>query len=143
VSHYLVTAPLKFAQSDGDTYRGPWRFNDVRQRWEGNPVNSAEVTDITSSLKHKASSEEGDRKHSLPMSKDYMARVLDWSQKACPELEKALKWLRRALLGEPPSALCTYVKQRTLVTHHLEQITFGATAWTLWTRKVFGRFARG
>lgn len=77
------------------------------------------------------------------MSKDYMARMLDWSRKACPELEEALEWLQHALSGEPRSALrTTYVKQRTLVTHHLEQIAFGATAWTLWTRKVSGHFAR-
>ncbi|KAF9223299.1 hypothetical protein BS17DRAFT_880530 [Gyrodon lividus] len=26
----------------GDTYHGPWHFNEVRKQWEGNPVNSAE-----------------------------------------------------------------------------------------------------
>ncbi|KAF9223300.1 hypothetical protein BS17DRAFT_808772 [Gyrodon lividus] len=38
----------------GDTYHGPWHFNEVRKQWEGNPVNSAEVKDLMTSLKHKA-----------------------------------------------------------------------------------------
>ncbi|KAF9220457.1 hypothetical protein BS17DRAFT_810670 [Gyrodon lividus] len=121
----------------GDTYRGPWHFNEVRKQWEGNPVNSAEVKDLTTSLKHKASSEGGDRKHSLPMSKDYMDRILNWSQKACPELEGALGWLRCSLSGELLSPLNMCVKQRTVVTRHLGQIAFGTTAWTLWARKVY------
>ncbi|KAF9242145.1 hypothetical protein BU15DRAFT_44465 [Melanogaster broomeanus] len=103
----------------GDTYRGRWHFDQTKQRWEGNPADSAEVDDVVSSLKHKASSEDGDRKHSLPMSKDFMDRMLAWSLEACPLLDEALRAL----------------KQRTLVTRHLEQIAFAATAWTLWTRQ--------
>lgn len=99
-------------------------------------MNSAEVMDITSSLKHKMSSEGGDRKHSLLMSKDYMAQVLAWSQKMCPELNEALGWLRCVLSGEPSSLVRVHVKKLAFVTRHLEQITFSATAWTLWTREV-------
>ncbi|KAG2029121.1 hypothetical protein BDR03DRAFT_1018871 [Suillus americanus] len=47
--------------SDGDTYRGKWHFNEVKQRWEGNPANSADIYDVLSSVKHKASAEGGDR----------------------------------------------------------------------------------
>ncbi|KIJ07589.1 hypothetical protein PAXINDRAFT_19229 [Paxillus involutus ATCC 200175] len=39
-----------------------------------------EVNDVLSSLKHKANSEDGDQKHSLPMSQQYMDRMLLWSQ---------------------------------------------------------------
>ncbi|KAN0075252.1 hypothetical protein V8E55_011275 [Tylopilus felleus] len=84
---------------DGHTYHGPWQFNNIRQRWEGNPVNSAEVMDITSSLKHKASSEGGDQKHSLPMLKDNMVHILAWSQKTSPKLDQALGWLHHILSG--------------------------------------------
>ncbi|KAN0101337.1 hypothetical protein V8E55_001321 [Tylopilus felleus] len=65
------------------------------------------------------------------MSKDYMAQILDWSQSTCPKLGAALEWLRQVLseLNEPPlSAVNACVKQ--LVTQHLAQIAFGATAWT-------------
>ncbi|KIJ07283.1 hypothetical protein PAXINDRAFT_158476 [Paxillus involutus ATCC 200175] len=84
---------------DGDTYHGQWNFNHDRQQWEGNPAESAEVNDIISSLKHKASSEDGD--------------------------------IHSQLAGEPTSV---HLAERTLVTRHLEQIAFNATAWTLWTR---------
>ncbi|KAG1847569.1 hypothetical protein F4604DRAFT_1935807 [Suillus subluteus] len=58
--------------SDGDTYRGKWHFDEVRRRWEGNPADSADVYDVLSSIKHKASAEGGDRTHSMAMTKDYM-----------------------------------------------------------------------
>ncbi|KAF9224643.1 hypothetical protein BS17DRAFT_880019 [Gyrodon lividus] len=123
-----------FKDLDGDTYRGRWHFDQIRQRWEGNPTESAEVNDIVSSLKHKASSEDGDRKHSLPMSKDFMDRMLLWSLKACPLLDVALDMLQRILAGKPASVRELDLAERTLVIHHLEQIAFDATTWTLWTR---------
>ncbi|KAF8442080.1 hypothetical protein L210DRAFT_3644249 [Boletus edulis BED1] len=121
---------------DGDRYRGRWRFNQLDPKWEGNPANSAEVDDIMSSLKHMVSSEDGDRKHSLPMSKDFMDRMLSWSMEACPTLDAALNALRHILNGTPPSdaGLQMDLVERALVTRHLEQIAFDATAWVLWTR---------
>ena len=70
------------------------------------------------------------------MSKDYMAQVLAWSQKMCPELNEALGWLCCVLSGEPSSLVHVHVKKLAFVTQHLKQITFSAMAWTLWTREV-------
>ncbi|KAH0832355.1 hypothetical protein J3R83DRAFT_13378 [Lanmaoa asiatica] len=123
---------------DGDRYRGRWHFNLIDQRWEGNPADSAEVEDLMSSLKHKASSEDGDRTHSLPMTKDFMDSMLAWSLKSCPQIEAALCVLQRAFSGERVTAsdLQMDLKEREFVSRHLEQLAFNATAWTLWTRQL-------
>ncbi|KAG1872923.1 hypothetical protein DFJ58DRAFT_722087 [Suillus subalutaceus] len=57
---------------DGDMYCSKWHFDEARQHWEGNPADSADVYDVLSSIKHKASAEGGDRTHSMAMTKDYM-----------------------------------------------------------------------
>ncbi|KAG2104313.1 uncharacterized protein F5147DRAFT_638301 [Suillus discolor] len=101
-------------QADGGTFRGKWSFNEARQHWEGNPADSAEVYDVMASVKHKASAEGGDRTHSMAMTKDFMDRMLQWHEAACP-LEIALQAIQ-------------------LLTRHLEQVTFDAGAWTLWSR---------
>ena len=97
--------------------------------------------DITSSLKHKASSEGGDQKHSLPMLKDNMVHILAWSQKTSPKLDQALGWLHHVLSGHSELSLIhVHAKKWVLVKWHLEQITFSAIAWTLWTREVLQLF---
>ena len=130
--------PLRWFRSGGDRYRGRWHFDTIDQQWEGNPADSAEVEDLMSSLKHKASSEDGDRTHSLPMTKDFMDSMLAWSLKSSPLVEAALCVLRRAFSGERVTAsdLQMDLKEREFVSRHLEQLAFDATAWTLWTRRV-------
>ncbi|KAG9310650.1 hypothetical protein JVU11DRAFT_9229 [Chiua virens] len=128
---------------DGDRYRGRWRFDRINQRWEGNPADSAEVNDIMSSLKHKISSEEGDRRHSLLMSKGAMEKMLAWAKNVCPDLDAALCALRHILDSGPgvpaseaaaASGLQMDLAKRALITRHLEQLAFNTTAWVLWTR---------
>jgi hypothetical protein len=101
--------------------------------WEGNPADSADVRDVLSSIKHKASAEGGDRTHSMAMTKDYMDRTLRWHYAACP-LEITLEIIRGVMSGAQPSDVHLDLETRTLLTRHLEQITFEANAWTLWTR---------
>ncbi|KAG1879967.1 hypothetical protein F4604DRAFT_1679111 [Suillus subluteus] len=119
--------------SDGDTYRGKWHFDEARRRWEGNPADSADVYDVLSSIKHKASAEGGDRTHSMAMTKDYMDRVLRWHQAACP-LEIALHMIEKTMSGAQPSDLHLDFETRKQLTQHLEQIALAASGWTLWTR---------
>ncbi|KIK79779.1 hypothetical protein PAXRUDRAFT_833917 [Paxillus rubicundulus Ve08.2h10] len=64
-----------------------------------------------------------------------MDRMLMWSLKACPLVDTALQALRRISAGEPASILQLDLAERMLVTRHLEQLAFDATAWTLWTRQ--------
>ena len=91
------------------------------------------------SLKHKASSEGGDRSHLLPMTKESMEKMVSWALDACPLLETALRSLERTFedmssAHTDPSTLELNLKEREVVTRHLEHIVFNAVAWTLWTR---------
>ncbi|KAG2133337.1 hypothetical protein DEU56DRAFT_738972 [Suillus clintonianus] len=119
--------------SDGDTYRGKWHFNEMKQRWEGNPADSADIYDVLSSIKHKASAEGGDRTHSMAMTKDYMDRAFRWHQTVCP-LEIALQMVQKVMSGARPSDMHLDLEMRTKLTRHLEQVTFASNGWTLWTR---------
>jgi len=118
---------------DGGNFRGKWHFDEARQRWEGNPADSAEVYDVMASVKHKASAEGGDRTHSMAMTKDFMDRLLRWHQASCP-LDIALQAVQLVMSGTLPSHIQLTMDTRTLITRHLEQIVFDANAWTLWTR---------
>jgi hypothetical protein len=129
--------------SDGGRYRGKWQpdpVNPSQSRWVGNPVESAEVQDVMTSLKHKYNSEGGDRTHSLPMTRAYMEKMLSWSCEACPLLETALFALERAFddmsVDHNAPVFQIDLKVRECITRHLERIAFDATAWTLWTRQV-------
>ncbi|KAI6141442.1 hypothetical protein BKA82DRAFT_3986196 [Pisolithus tinctorius] len=129
-----------WANADGNTFRGKWGFNEARQRWEGNPAESADVQDVLTSIKHKASAEAGDRKHSLPITQDHLDRMLQWARTVCPDLDFALSVLRMTFStpgsgpAQQPLSELLGLKVRTLVTRHLEQLAFASTAWTLWTR---------
>ncbi|KAG1814581.1 hypothetical protein DFJ58DRAFT_673655, partial [Suillus subalutaceus] len=99
--------------SDGDTYRGKWHFDEARWRWEGNPADSADVYDVLSSIKHKASAE-GRRSHSLDGN------------------DKGLHGSSAPMASGCVSA--SGLETRKQLTQHLEQIALAASGWTLWTR---------
>ena len=69
-----------------------------------------------------------------------MEKMLSWSLGTCPLLEMALCALERAFddmsADRNVPMLEMNLKDRELITRHLERITFDATAWTLWTRQV-------
>ncbi|KIK36351.1 hypothetical protein CY34DRAFT_26368 [Suillus luteus UH-Slu-Lm8-n1] len=119
---------------DGDTFRGKWHYNDARQRWEGNPVCSAEVQDIIKSVRHKTNSDGGERTHSVAMSKSYMDRILAWADTVCPRLNYIS--LVRAVISDDSgfSEKCLTLESRTLYTKILMNMAFSTTAWNLWTR---------
>src|ERR1700730_1636345 len=100
--------------SDGGTYRGQWHYNERHERWEGNPANAAEVTDVLTAVKHKSGAEGGDRTHSLAMSKEYMERMLQWSEgKVSTDLAERL--VNRAVTSPNMTG-----EERALMTKHLE-----------------------
>ncbi|KIN97880.1 hypothetical protein M404DRAFT_100511, partial [Pisolithus tinctorius Marx 270] len=103
-------------EADGATFRGKWHHNDARHRWEGNPVLSAEVDDVVASIRHKVSSEGAEWKHSGAMKKEYMDKILAWSESLCP-LDAPLQYILKLT-----------------ITRHLEHLAFSAIAFTLWTR---------
>jgi hypothetical protein len=118
---------------DGDTYHSKWHFNKAKQCWEGNPANSADIYDVLSSVKHKASAEGGDWTHLMVMTKDYMDQVFQWHQAVCP-LYIALQMIQKVMNGARPSDICLDLEMGTKLTSHLKQVTFASTRWTLWTR---------
>lgn len=105
---------------DGDLYRGRWIYNDSQGRWQGNPTHSGEVEDTMQSIRHKTGAEDGERKHSRAMSKEYMDMIYTWSKKVCPNTE----------FETLPEDLATLA----LVTEHLRYNAFGLTGFTVWTR---------
>ncbi|KAI5988006.1 hypothetical protein EDD15DRAFT_2172890 [Pisolithus albus] len=122
-------------EADGAIFRGDWHHNDARNRWEGNPVLSAEVSDIVASIRHKVSSQGAERTHSGAMKKEYMDRILTWSESQC-SLQIPFQYIRLAMMGfqvlPPGEFLGKNVKLR--ITRHLQHLACGATAFTLWTR---------
>lgn len=135
---YNYIPALRQLCSNGDRYHGRWRLNIINQWWEGNPADLAEVEDLMSSLKHKASSENGNRSHLLPMIRVFMDSMLMWSLKSCPLLETALHALQQAFGAKciTISDLQMNLSKQGLVSQYLKQLTFNATTWTLWTRQV-------
>src|SRR3984885_4688013 len=111
--------------SDGGTYRGQWHYNERHERWEGNPANAAEVTDVLTAVKHKSGAEGGDRTHSLAMSKEYMERMLQWSE------GKVSTRTVEQMMKDPDRAS---VAERSTVTKHLEFRAFVLMVWTVWSR---------
>ncbi|KAJ6531473.1 hypothetical protein DFH09DRAFT_1093146 [Mycena vulgaris] len=92
---------------DGDTFRGKWHYNEAASRWEGNPVDSAEVEDTMESIKNKCGKDDGERKYSggriefAPFNYDTPSKTME---------------------------------ERALETKHLELKAFSSTAWTVRSR---------
>ncbi|KAI5982451.1 hypothetical protein EDC04DRAFT_2592774 [Pisolithus marmoratus] len=122
-------------EADGATFRRDWHHNDTRHRWEGNPVRSAEVNDVVASIRHKVSSEGAERTHSGAMKKEYMDRILTWSESRCP-LDFPLEYIRLAMMGFQALSLGQSLSKnaKLMATRHLQHLACGAIAFTLWTR---------
>ncbi|KAG0702302.1 hypothetical protein DFH29DRAFT_805105 [Suillus ampliporus] len=121
-------------ESAGDTYRGKWHYSDPRQRWEGNPVCSAEVQDIIKSVRHKANSDGNERTHSIAMTKGHMDRILAWTETICPQVQY-ISLISAISTGNPtPTEKTLTLESRTLFTRVLMNLAFSSTCWNLWTR---------
>jgi hypothetical protein len=101
---------------DGDTYRGCWHYDELKQHWAGNPVDSAEVETIMDIIKNKFSAE-GERHHSKAMSKEDMDWLLVQSRLECPQ---------DFLVMDHASLM--------LKATHLRFNAFSATGFNVWTR---------
>jgi len=131
----MITDENEHPDSDSNgMFTEKWHYNEVRRRWEGNPVLSPDVSDTVASIRHKLNADGNQRTHSATMKKEYMDQMLTWSKSAC-SLDKAFHYLRSAMagLGLPPAE---GTLDKHTVTKHLEHITFSVVAFTLWTRSV-------
>lgn len=118
------------------TFHGDWHYNEARCRWEGNPVLSVDVSDTVASIRHKINAEGSRHTHSAAMKKEYMDRMLTWSESEC-SLDFAFRYLRFAMagLGSPPERTLDKSTKLSL-SQRLEHLTFCAVGFTLWTRSV-------
>jgi hypothetical protein len=125
VSQYfcqLVTY-LIYGFSDGDVYRGAFRFCDRRGRWVGNPATTADVKDLIKSLQNKAAADGGERTHSVPITYKLLEKMMNWSNQVSPYDPKATA----ALSSLSPA-------ERQTQTQHVMFRAFASLTWTLWAR---------
>jgi hypothetical protein len=116
--HHLLTDWHVVLPRDGDTYRGRWHYDDSKQRWLGNPVDSAEVETVMDVIKNKFGAE-GERHHSKAMSKEDMDRLLLQSRLDCPA-------------DMPVTDHASLMLKAT----HLRFNAFSTTGFNIWTRCV-------
>ena len=96
----------------GDKFRGQWHFDSVNKEWVGNPVRSAEVSDMLEACKYKDG--ESERTHSKAMSIGDMTKIYNYAMSQC--LGLAISAAQRGFF--------------------LLFIALASTAYTLWTRYV-------
>ncbi|KAI6000121.1 hypothetical protein F5J12DRAFT_951289 [Pisolithus orientalis] len=103
--------------------------------WDEADVLLAEVDDVVASIRHKVSSEGAERKHSGAMKKEYMDKILAWSESFCP-LDAPLQYICLATIGYKvlPLGESLNGKVKLMVTQHLEHLAFSTVTFTLWTR---------
>ncbi|KAI5985968.1 hypothetical protein EDD15DRAFT_2200347 [Pisolithus albus] len=84
---------------------------------------------------HKVSSDRAERMHLGAMKKEYMDRILTWSESRC-SLSIPFHYICLAMLGYQSSLPGEFLSKnsRLTVTRHLQHLACGATAFTLWTR---------
>ncbi|KIO13539.1 hypothetical protein M404DRAFT_122553 [Pisolithus tinctorius Marx 270] len=112
-----------------------WHYNSERQRWEGNPVRSAEVDDVIASIRHKVNSQGSERTHSGAMKKEYLDMILAWSNSCCP-LDSPLQYIHLVMTNPEPSVpplgkWATDAKMKLTTMRHIEQLACAAVAFML------------
>ena len=134
----VVTDKSKCLDSDScGTFRDKWHYNELRGRYEGNPVLSVDVIDTVASIRHKINAGGSQRTHSGAMTKEYMDRMLTWAASKYP-LDAAFNHLCFLMtgLGSPPDGGA--LDKET--TRKVEHLAFCAVAFTIWTRYAHSSF---
>ncbi|KIO04691.1 hypothetical protein M404DRAFT_142836 [Pisolithus tinctorius Marx 270] len=70
----------KACMVDGVMFHRKWHHNDAHHQWEGNLGLLVEVDNVVASIRHKVSSEGAEWKHSDAMKKEYIDKILAWSE---------------------------------------------------------------
>ena len=84
-------------------------------------------------IRHKHAANGNERTHSGAMSKEYMDRILTWSEASCL-LNVPLSYIRDAMAGLPVPSLGKEAKW--LLTRRIEMLAFSALAFMIWTRYI-------
>ncbi|KAI6041006.1 hypothetical protein EDC04DRAFT_2602047 [Pisolithus marmoratus] len=87
------------------------------------------------SIRHKVSSEGAEWTHSGTMKKEYMDKILTWSESQCL-LDFPSEYIHLAMMGFQALPLGESLSKnaKLVVTRHLQHLACGATMFTLWTR---------
>ncbi|KAF8510373.1 hypothetical protein BU17DRAFT_55462 [Hysterangium stoloniferum] len=104
-------------------YRGQWHWDPEKKIARGNPAHAPEVREIVNAVIARDAAL-GERQHSAAMSKEYMDRIMAWSEQECPQ----------EVLSSIIPSLNHFVEVRLKVTKHLLMRAFASSGWTLWTR---------
>jgi len=134
----VVTDESKCLDSDSSgTFCDKWHYNELRGRYEGNPVLSVDVIDTVASIRHKINAGGNQRMHSGAMTKEYMDHMLTWAVSKYP-LDAAFNYLRFLMtgMGSAPTG-GTLDKE---ITRKVEHVAFCSVAFTIWTRYVHNSF---
>jgi hypothetical protein len=99
-------------------------WDSDRNIGRGNPATAPEVKTVVDAVKAR-DSELGQRSHSAAMTKDYMHKIIKWSEHECPN-----NLITNTLLK--PSETTQIEVQRVL--KHSFVRAFLTAGWTLWTR---------
>ncbi|KAF8519606.1 hypothetical protein BU17DRAFT_47589 [Hysterangium stoloniferum] len=105
-------------------WSGPWRWDHEKGTGCGNPANCQEVERTIDAIKRRDGNE-GSRSHSVAMAKQDMDRMVQWSNKLCPD--SRLEELGKLSQGE-------YWKQLPFAVKHFMMCAFATSGFTLWTR---------
>ena len=104
-----MNVALTLEGSDGDTYHGPWHYNEVWHCWEGNPIHSGMVDNVIAVIKNKVNAKGAVRTHSVAM-KEYMEKMHTWSRSVC-HLDLLIQFIQLAMAGSvaPPPGKVLYL----------------------------------
>ena len=105
---------------DNDRYRGPYVYNEDRDRVSGNPALSAQVQDILHTIENKSRAAGGSRDHADAMTIESMRKMMEWSERECPSSWRA----------QDIKDLATLLN----VSKHFLMRAFMSSGFTLWTR---------
>ena len=107
-------------------YRGDWHWDPEKKLARGNPASAKEVREMVRAVISRDATL-GERQHSAAMSKEYMDRIMAWSDQECP----------KEMIASLVPCLDEFAKMRPKVTKHLFMWAFASSGWTLWTRWAF------
>ncbi|KAF8522430.1 hypothetical protein BU17DRAFT_44653 [Hysterangium stoloniferum] len=109
-------------------YRGVWHWDPEKKIARGNPASDPEVKKIVKAVIARDAAL-GEWQHSAVMSKEFMDRIMAWSNEECP----------KEMLVSLIPCLSDFVKVWLKVTKHLFMRVFSSSGWTLWTRQALNQ----
>ncbi|PCH33911.1 hypothetical protein WOLCODRAFT_160449 [Wolfiporia cocos MD-104 SS10] len=103
-----------------DRYRGPYKYNEVKNEVRGNPADSAQVQDIVHAIRNKSRATEKARSRAGAMLIEDMRKMMLWSERTC-----RAEWLDKEIAD---------LGTLTMMTRDFLMRAFMSSGFVLWTR---------